>query len=81
MGIIGSILICLFLNMIISFIVQMLVPNYYLAEMIVSVIIAFIYAIFICPDKLHFYKYKEFWMYFLGTAVVFLLFDCLFFLI
>jgi len=81
MSIFISIIICLLLNMIVSFVIRSLVSNYYLAEMLTSIIIAFIYAIIITPDKAHFYKNRNFWMYFLGTALFFLLFDCLLFLI
>ncbi len=73
-------LVCLALNTLVSTLVSLFIPNYYLATMITSIIIAFVYALISQRgDRLHFYKYRNFWLYFLGTAIVFLLFDALVF--
>lgn len=72
-----SLIVCLFLNLIISFVIQALIPNYYLAQIITSLVISFIFALFITSEKKSFYKNRTFWIYFLGTSLVFLLIDCL----
>ncbi|MFA6625195.1 MAG: hypothetical protein WCS80_05485 [Bacilli bacterium] len=81
MGIIISLVICLLLNFLVSMLFGYLIPNPYLASMITSIVIAFIYSIWVLPfDRIHFYKYKNFWMYFLIGSIVFLLLDCFSFL-
>ncbi len=75
-------LVCLALNTVVSMLVSFLIPNYYLASIITSIIIAFIYAILVQRgDRAHFYRYRSFWMYFLITAIIFMLFDALSFVI
>ncbi len=74
-------LLCLVLNTVISTLVSYLIPNYYMASLISSIIIAFVYAILVQRDKRHFYRYRNFWIYFLATAIIFMLFDALFWII
>ncbi len=75
-------LVCLAVNVIVSMLVSTLGGNAYLATMLTSLILAFLLAwmntVF---DRRHFYRYRSFWMYFLITAIVFLLLDLLVFLI
>ena len=46
-----------------------------------SVILSFIFAIIQEPDRAHFYRSYGFWVRFLVCAIVFLLFDLLYFLL
>ncbi|MCI1735165.1 MAG: hypothetical protein LKM30_05475 [Bacilli bacterium] len=81
MDILFSLLICIALNLVISTIMSILIPNYILAAMATSIIIAFIYAIFSVPnDRAHFYKQKYFWLYFFGMSILFLVIDAFSFL-
>jgi hypothetical protein len=76
MGLLVSFLICFILNIAISMIFTWLIPNVYLASMLTSIVISFIYSLFILPyDRGHFYRYKRFWYGFLGMGIVFLLID------
>ena len=82
----SSFLIFLFLllavNIVVSVVVQSFVKNYYLASIITSVIIAFIYCIISTQeDRLHFYRQRDFYVRFFGSAIVFLLVDCITFIL
>lgn len=75
-------LVCLAVNVIISMLVSTLGGNAYLATMLTSLVLAFLLALMNTAfDRRHFYRYRSFWMYFLITAIVFLLLDLLVFLI
>ncbi|MDD6240596.1 MAG: hypothetical protein PUA93_03310 [Eubacteriales bacterium] len=74
-------LVIFFLNSIVSIVCQALIPNYYIAEIVTSVILSFIFAIIQEPDRAHFYRSYGFWVRFLVCAIVFLLFDLLYFLL
>ncbi len=75
-------LVCLAVNVIISMLVSTLGGNAYLATMLTSLVLAFLLALMNTTfDRRHFYRYRSFWMYFLITAIVFLLLDLLVFLI
>lgn len=75
-----SFIVCFFINIVVSYVIGILIPDYYLAQIITSVLIAFIYSIFVTPDKRSFYKNRNFWILFLGMSIFFLLLDCLSFL-
>ncbi len=68
-------IICLFLNMLISTIIALLIPSYYLAQIVTSVVIAFLYSLLITPERRWFYKSQRFWMVFFGLSIIFLLLD------
>lgn len=75
-------LVCLAVNVVVSLLVGSLGGNAYLATMITSLILSFLLALMSTPfDRKHFYRYRSFWMYFLITAIIFLLLDLLTFLI
>jgi hypothetical protein len=77
-----TLVLLLTVNLIVSTLVQAMVPNYYLASMITSVIIAFLYGILATDeDRLHFFKQRDFYVRFLGSAIIFLLVDCVMFLL
>lgn len=70
------------LNTIISMCVHFFIPNYYIAEIIASVVISFIFAVLEqWVDRAHFYRYPRFWYTFFIMGIVFVLFDVLFFII
>ena len=74
--------VCLVVNAIISMLVGSLGGNAYLATMITSLVLSFLLALMSSRyDRKHFYRYKEIWMYFMITAIVFLLVDLITFLI
>jgi len=62
---------------------MLIIPNYIIATMATSVILSFLYSVFaVVPfDRLHFYKYQNFWKFFFGLSIAFLLFDCISFII
>lgn len=77
-----SILVCLVLNYVVSLLVSLVVPDYYLATMLTSIIIAFIYSLWnVHFDRGHFYKQKGFWMNFFIISIIFLIMDFLVFVI
>ena len=77
-----SLLICLILNIVVADVVSLLVPDYYLANIVTSVILAFIISLISLPeDKLHFYRNRRFYLSFFTTAIIFLILDAVFFLI
>lgn len=62
------------INMAVSLIVSILIPNTYLASMITSVILAFFCSMFNGQGKEK-YKSMDFWSSFLFLAIIFLLID------
>lgn len=74
--------ICIILNTAINYAFLALTNDYYLATILTSIVIAFIYAIWSCPrPKSQFYKNRSFWMYFFGIGILFLLVDAIMFLL
>lgn len=70
------------LNSILSILIHLLIPNYYLAEVVMSVTLAFLFALMEQRiDRAHFYKYPRFWYIFFITGIVFCLLDLLFFVL
>lgn len=69
------------LNLVVSLIIGILIPNYYLASIVTSVVIAFLYALLSTFDKKHFYKDRYFWIRFFGLGIIFLLVDWIGFMI
>ena len=76
-----SFVICFFINMVVSFVISAIFPNFYLAQIISSLVIAFIFAILLSPDKKRCFITREFWQRFLSSAIILLLIDCFSFLI
>lgn len=75
-------IVCLAVNVVVSLLVGSLGGNAYLATMITSLVLSFLLALMSTPfDRKHFYRYRSFWMYFLITAIVFLIIDLITFLI
>ncbi len=71
-----------FLNMLVSFVVNLLIPNVYLADIITSVILAFFFALMEqWIDRIHFYRYPRFWYSFFLTGIFFCLWDLIIFLL
>jgi hypothetical protein len=82
MDIFLSFMICFVINLVISAIFQALIPNYFIASMLTSIVIAMIYAIMVLPfDRLRFYKQRSFWVSFFVMSIIFLLLDCLTFML
>ena len=75
-----SLFFCLLVQLLISFVVEMFVPDPYLAQMVCSVVIALVFTLFqyIHRPKL---KNKDFWINFFTYAIIFLAFDFLFWII
>ena len=70
------------LNLGISFLFRFLIPNVYLADILVSVVLAFIFAIVEqWEDRIHFFKYQRFWYNFFITGIIFCLIDLLLWII
>ena len=73
------------MNMLISFLVRVLVPNYYLASIITSILIALVFSIINTQrqtnDGLRFFRYSSFWMSFFVFAIVLLGIDFLLFML
>lgn len=70
------------LNSVLSVFVHLLIPDYYLAEIIMSVILAFLFALMEqWIDRRHFYKYPRFWYIFFGNGILLCLIDLIFFVI
>ncbi len=77
-----ELLIILALNKLVNFGMHLLIPNYYLAEILFSVVFAFIFAILEqWVDRRHFYKYQRFWYTFFITGIIFCLLDFIYFVI
>ena len=76
-----SLLFCLILNMIISNIMYAMVPNYYLATMFSSLVIAFIYPLFSYVATKRKIISVEFLSNFLFNSIFLLVIDIVFFLI
>ena len=76
-----SLLFCLILNMIISNIMYAMVPNYYLATMFSSLVIAFIYPLFSYGATKRKIISVEFLANFLFNSIFLLVIDIVFFLI
>ena len=82
MNFVFLLIICVVVNTIVYYSVMMFVPNYYLASMIISIIIAFIYAIFSTPgDRKGMFKSKDFYVRLFFSATLFLVFDAISFLL
>lgn len=82
MNLILFFVICLVVNTIVYYSVAMFVPNYYLASMITSIVIAFIYAVFSTPgDRKGMFKSKDFYIRLFFSATLFLVFDAISFLL
>lgn len=76
------IVVCLAVNSIVSILVTFLGGNSYLASMLTSLILAFLLALMNTRfDRKHFYKYRFFWVSFMGTALLFLIVDLILFLL
>lgn len=77
-----SILILFIINMTVSSLCSILIPDVYLAQIVTSVVLAFVFAIYNqWIDRPHFYKYQQFWYTFFIMGIVFCLFDLVVFLI
>ena len=72
------ILMMLMFNYFITTLVSFFIPNHYLASMISSLILAFLYPLFLSGRSR---KFKDFIYNFLHLAIIFLLWDLLFFVI
>ncbi len=71
-----------FLNILVSTAVSLIIPDVYLADIITSIILAFIFALMEqWIDRIHFYKYARFWYRFFLVGIFFCLWDLLIFLI
>lgn len=75
------IFIFLLLNMLISTVVSLLIPNTYLAAMVTSVVLAFIFTAMSTPKGKGKFTSQTFWMQYFTLAIAFLLMDALFFII
>lgn len=76
-----SFFICLLLNMFISQLMMILIPDYYLAMMFSSLIIAFIYPLFAFSTSGRKILSKDFLMNFLANSIFLLMIDIVFFMI
>lgn len=82
MNIIISLFICLIINEVVSFLVHLLVPDYFLATILTSIILSFVFAILsIQENKSQFYKQKNFYIYFFSLAIIFMILDAIFFIL
>ena len=72
--------ILIMINMVVSVIVSLLVPNTYLASMITSVILAFFCTAYNGQRKEK-YKTEQFWSSFFFLAIIFLLIDLILWMI
>ncbi|MCR4698804.1 MAG: hypothetical protein K5762_05520 [Bacilli bacterium] len=71
-----QIIIIFVMNMAISILFQMMIPDYYLARILTSVVLSFAFAIIQqWEDRLHFYKYPRFWYTFFIVGILFCLVD------
>lgn len=77
-----SLLVVLIVNVVVSFVFRILIPNYYIAQLCTSIFMAFFFAVLNeWFDRKHFYKHLSFWYTFFITGIVFVLFDLLWYLI
>ena len=77
-----SFLICFLMNTLVYYSVSAVVSNYYLASMLTSIIIAFLYSIFSAPgDRKGMFRDPGFYIRFFGSAILFLFFDAIFFIL
>lgn len=81
MNIIISLFLCLIINEVVSFLVNLLIPDYFLATIITSIVLSFIFAIFsVQENRSQFYKQKNFYIYFFSLAIMFMILDAFFFI-
>ncbi len=66
--------ILLIINMAVSFFVSALIPNVYLANMVTSVVLAFLFSCFDGRGKEKF-RTADFWSSFLFLSIIFLILD------
>ena len=77
-----SFLICFLVNTLVYYSVSSFVSNYYLASMLTSIIIAFLYSIFSqSGDRKGMFRDPDFYVRFFGSALLFLVFDAIFFVL
>ena len=71
------------LNFVVNLLFHLMIPdNYNLAEILVSVVLAFLFALIEqWDDRGHFYKYPGFWLTFFILGIVFCLLDLVEFMI
>lgn len=82
MNIIISLFLCLIINEVVSFLVNLIIPDYFLATIITSIVLSFIFAIFsVQENRSQFYKQKNFYIYFFSLAIMFMILDAFFFII
>lgn len=81
MNIIISLFLCLIINEVVSFLVNLIIPDYFLATIITSIVLSFIFAIFsVQENRSQFYKQKNFYIYFFSLAIMFMILDAFFFI-
>jgi hypothetical protein len=77
-----ELIVMILINEAISVLTHIFIPNQYLATIISSVLIAFVFAIIQqWVDRRHFYRYQRFWYTFFITGIVFCLLDFVMFII
>ena len=77
-----ELILILLMNKLVNFGMHLFIPNYYLAEILSSVLFAFIFALIEqWADRRHFYKYQRFWYTFFITGICFCLLDLIYFVI
>ncbi len=71
-----QLLVILILNIAISMLFRVIIPDYYLARILTSVTLSFVFAIVQqWEDRIHFYKYVRFWYTFFIVGILFCLMD------
>lgn len=76
-----SLLIFFAINLFVTIGLSMFIENYYLVNILATVIIAFIYSLIVTPDKKTFFMQQNFYYRFFSMAIGFLFLDLLMFII